>query len=159
MNPLAELAGELCRILLPIEDAVYFGNQDSAVAVCTLSSMKLLEGIKGSSLMSYVNIAGRLLSENKGIDALVRHTLATTKIRVIILCGKDVTGHRAGESLLCLHRSGIDKNGRIIGSTSPDPVLTLTSEETSRFQSQARIIDMIGETDLLALEKRILNSV
>ncbi|MDE1763107.1 MAG: tetrahydromethanopterin S-methyltransferase subunit A [Thaumarchaeota archaeon] len=156
MNLVEEIAGELCKILLPIEDRVYFGNSESNVSVCTLSSMNLLDEIANSSLMSKINVAGRLLSENKGIDMLVRHVTSNAKIRVIVLCGKDTTGHRPGYSLLCLHKNGTDKNGRIIGSQSPDPVVSLTNSEVSRFQNQIKIIDRIGETDISNLKTTII---
>lgn len=155
MNPIAEMVGELCKILLPIEDRVYFGNSESGVAVCTLSSMKLLEEFVSSALMTKVNIAGRLLSENKGIDLLVRHVISDEKIHTIILCGKDTIGHRPGHSLLCLYQNGMDRDGKIIGSTSPDPILTLTDGEVSRFQNQVQIIDKIGEDDMSNLGKEL----
>ncbi|MDE1766824.1 MAG: tetrahydromethanopterin S-methyltransferase subunit A [Thaumarchaeota archaeon] len=156
MNLVEEIAGELCKILLPIEDRVYSGNSESSVSVCTLSSMKLLDEIANSSLMSKINVAGRLLSENKGIDMLVRRVISNTKIRVIVLCGKDAAGHKPGYSLLCLHKNGMDGNGRIIGSQSPDPVVSLTNGEVSRFQNQIRIIDKIGETGISNLETAII---
>ncbi len=159
MNLIEEIAGEICKILLPIEDKVYFGNSMSEVAVCTLSSMKLLDEITNSSLMSKINIAGRLLSENKGIETLVRHVISNEKIHVIILCGKDAAGHKAGHSLLCLHQNGMDKDGRIIGSQSPDPVLSLTNNEVTRFQNQIRIVDKIGETNISNLKLEITNQI
>jgi tetrahydromethanopterin S-methyltransferase subunit A len=155
MNPIEEIAGELCRILLPIEDRVYFGNSESGIAVCTLSSMKLLGEIVNSTLMTQVNIAGRLLSENKGIDLLVRHVISDRKIRTVVLCGKDTAGHRPGHSLLCLYQNGIDRDGRIIGSQSPDPILSLTNGEVKKFQNQVRIIDKIGETGISNLSSEI----
>ncbi|MGI0101658.1 MAG: tetrahydromethanopterin S-methyltransferase subunit A [Nitrosotalea sp.] len=155
MNPIEELAGELCKILLPIEDKVYFGNSQSSVAVCTLSSMKLLGEIVSSALMAKVNIAGRLLSENKGIDLLVRHVISDRKICTILICGKDTAGHRPGHSLLCLYQNGIDEGGRIIGSQSPDPMVSLTNEEVQRFQDQVRIIDKMGETSISNLMPEI----
>lgn len=155
MNPIEELAGELCKILLPIEDRVYFGNSQSGVAVCTLSSMKMLGEIASSSLMAKVNIAGRLLSENKGIDLLVRHVISDRKICTIIICGKDVAGHRPGHSLLCLYQNGMDRDGRIISSHSPDPILSLTNGEVQRFQEQVRIIDKRGETRISNLMAEI----
>ncbi len=148
MNLLGEIAGEVCKILLPIEERVYHGNPDSGIAVCTLSSMGLLEDIANSPLMSRINVAGRLLSENRGIDTLVRNALSNGRIRVILVCGRDVAGHRAGHSLLCLHRNGIDAHGRILGSQSPDPVLDLTPGEVSRFQSEVELIDRIGMTEI-----------
>ncbi|MGI0046793.1 MAG: tetrahydromethanopterin S-methyltransferase subunit A [Nitrosotalea sp.] len=155
MNLIEDIAGELCKILLPIEDRVYFGNSESDVAICTLSSMKLLSEIAHSSLMTKVNIVGRLLSENKGIDSLVRNVLSDKKIHVIILCGKDTAGHRSGHSLLCLYQNGIDQDGRITGSQSPDPVLSLTDGEITMFQNQIRIIDRMGEINISNLEQEI----
>ncbi len=157
MNLIEEIAGELFKILLPIEDKIYFGNPVSVVAVCTLSTMKLLEEIANSPLMSRVNVAGRLLSENKGIETLVRHVISNEKIRIIILCGNDVSGHRSGHSLVCLHQNGIDIDGRIIGSHSPNPVLSLTKEEVANFQNQIRIVNKIGETNVSNLELEIIN--
>lgn len=155
MNPIGDMVGELCKILLPIEDRVYFGNSESGVAVCTLSSMKLLGQIVNSTLMDKISIAGRLLSENKGIDLLVRHVISNEKIRIIILCGKDTIGHKPGHSLLCLYQNGIDWDGKIIGSQSPDPIVSLTDGEVERFQNQVRIIDKIGEDDISNLGQEI----
>jgi len=45
MNIIEELAGELCRIILPIEEEVFFGDPKSNIAICTLSSMNLLKEI------------------------------------------------------------------------------------------------------------------
>lgn len=143
---LLEVAGRLCKVLLPIPDDVFYGNPSSSVAICTLSSMNLLREIASSVMMERIALAGRLLSENKGIDALIRHVNKNPNITTIILCGKEVSGHRAGHSLLLVHRHGIDMNGRIINSVSPDPVLTVTESEVAQFQRQINIVDKIGET-------------
>ncbi len=152
MNLVEEIAGELCKILLPIEEKIFFGNSKSSIAVCTLSSIRLLRKIANSSLMSEIAIAGRLLSENKGIDSLVRYVISNTKISMVILCGKDTVGHRPGHSLLCLYKNGIDENGKIIGSQSPQPIVSLTKQEVSRFQKQVKIIDKIGEDTIYNLK-------
>jgi tetrahydromethanopterin S-methyltransferase subunit A len=159
MNVIEEIAGELCKILLPIEDRLYFGNPNSTIAVCTLSSNKLLKDIANLPLMNKINVAGRLLSENKGIDQLVRHIISTGNIHTIILCGKDTTGHQPGHSLLCLHRNGINKNGIIIDSQSPNPVLSLTEEEILKFQKQVKIINKIGEEDISNLKLKICENL
>lgn len=147
MNLIEEIAGELCKIILPIEETVYFGNPNSHIAMCTLSSMGLLKEIKKSSLIDKISIVGRLLSENKGIDSLVRHVISNN-ITTIILCGKDTIGHRPGHSLLCLYHNGADQNHRIISSHSSDPIVTLSEEEISRFQNQVNIINQIGNIDI-----------
>ena len=145
MNLVEEIAGELCKILLPIEEKIFFGNSKSSIAVCTLSSIRFLKKIANSSLMNEIAIAGRLLSENKGINSLVKYVISNAKISMIILCGKDTVGHRPGHSLLCLYKNGIDENGKIIGSQSPQPIVSLTKQEVLRFQNQVKIIDKIGE--------------
>ena len=68
MNLIEEIAGELCKILLPIEEKVFLGNSKSTIVLCTLSSMRLLREIANSVLMKEIMVAGRLLSENKVID-------------------------------------------------------------------------------------------
>jgi len=152
MNIIEELAGELCRIILPIEDEVFFGDPKSNIAICTLSSMNLLKEISKSSIIKEVAIAGRLLSENKGIDSLVRSVLSNENINTIILCGKDVLGHNSGDSLLCLYKNGMDANNKIIGSISPHSVLTVSKKEVSKFQGQVKIINKIGKTSISELK-------
>src|SRR5712692_8761852 len=152
MNLVEEIAGELCKILLPIEEKIFSGNSESRIAVCTLSNVRLLKKIANSSLMSKIAIAGRLLSENKGIDSLVRYVISNTKIGTIILCGEDTVGHRPGHSLVCLYKNGIDENGKIIASQSPEPIVSLTKQEVTRFQNQVKIVDIIGETRISKLQ-------
>ncbi|MEM3172469.1 MAG: tetrahydromethanopterin S-methyltransferase subunit A, partial [Candidatus Nitrosotenuis sp.] len=81
---LVDVAGEICRILLPIREEVFYGNPASHIAVCTLSSMDLLKEISGSSLLSKIRIAGRLLSENKGIDVLLSFVSKNPTLKTLI---------------------------------------------------------------------------
>lgn len=152
---LNKIAGELCKIILPIHDDVFYGNPRSSVAVCTLSSMDLLKDIARSDVLGCIALAGRLLSENKGIDALIRYVNQNENLNVLILCGKEVSGHKAGHSLLQLHRYGIDADGRIVNSVSPDPVLSVSGLEITKFQSKIRIVDAIGITNLEDLRSLI----
>ncbi len=158
MNIVENIAGEICKIILPINEEVFSGNPTSSIAVCTLSSIKLLKEISNSSLMSQIALAGRLLSENKGIDSLVKHVISKKNIKTILICGKDTMGHRSGHSLLKLYENGVDSNGRIIGSSSPDPVLTITKSEIQNFQKQIIIINKIGETNISKI-KHSINSL
>ncbi|KAF6243040.1 tetrahydromethanopterin S-methyltransferase subunit A [Nitrosopumilus sp. b1] len=155
MNSLEYVFGEVCKILLPIPEEVYFGNQKSSIAICTLSSISLLKEIAESNLLDNVAIVGRLFSENKGIDALVRFVNSNPNIKTLILCGKEVWGHKAGESLLALYENGIDSDGRIIGSHSPDPILQLSNSEVQKFQNQITIINKTGETDPLIIKQTV----
>ena len=145
---LGELAGEVCKKIFPIPEEKFVGNHTSNVAICTLSSIDLLKEISQSGVMEKITIAGRLLSENKGIDELVRFVNQHPRLDTIIMCGKEVIGHRTGHALFCLHRFGTDHNNRIINSMSPDPVLSVSKKEIIQFQNQVKLIDKIGETHL-----------
>jgi tetrahydromethanopterin S-methyltransferase subunit A len=148
MNLIENLAGEICKIILPVNEEVFFGNTKSSLAVCTLSSINLLKEIANSNLMSKIALVGRLFSENKGIDSLVRYVISNKNLETILICGKDTPGHKPGHSLLNLYKNGIDSEGRIIGSCSPDPVLTITKSEVREFQDQIKLVDEIGETNI-----------
>lgn len=155
MNLIENLAGEICKIILPINEEVFFGNPKSSLAICTLSSMNLLKEIASSNLLSKVALVGRLFSENKGIDSLVRHVISNKNLETILLCGKDTPGHRPGHSLLNLYKNGVDNQRRIIGSSSPDPILTITKSEVFEFQNQVKLIDKIGETSISKIKPLI----
>ncbi|MGQ0605443.1 MAG: tetrahydromethanopterin S-methyltransferase subunit A [Candidatus Nitrosotenuis sp.] len=143
-----EIAGEICKKILPITEETFTGNESSSIAICTLSSIDLLKEISGSDVMKKIVIVGRLLSENKGIDTLIRYVNQNPDLSTIIVCGKEVSGHRTGHALLCLHRFGTDKDNRIINSISPDPVLSVSKKEIEQFQNQIKLIDKIGETSI-----------
>ena len=48
MNAIGEAIGELCKVILPINEEFYLGNPDSKTAICTLSSIDLLKNIANS---------------------------------------------------------------------------------------------------------------
>ena len=79
MNLIEDIAGELCKILLQIEEEIFFGEPTSNIAICTLSSINLLKDISCSHIIKEIAIAGRLLSENKGIDSLIRSVISNEK--------------------------------------------------------------------------------
>jgi len=155
MNNFANMIGELCKIVLPIPEEYYFGNPDSSVAVCTLSSLELLRKIANSDVLKQISIVGRLLSENKGIDMIIRHVNQNKKIKIIIVCGKEISGHKAGHSLFKLYEKGIDNTGRIIGSTSPDPFLTVKNSQVKYFQNEINLVNMINETNFNKIKQKI----
>jgi len=107
--------------------------------------------------MENIAIVGRLLSENKGIDSIIRFVNSNHNIKTIIVCGEDVFGHNSGHSLLALHKNGIDLNGRIINSSSPDPILTVSQMEVTKFQNQVKIINKIGTSNLKEISKLVIS--
>lgn len=140
-------AGKVCEALLPINQEHYLGI-GKAVAICTLSSIDLLEAIARSSLMNKLLITGRLLSENKGIDAIVAFTMKHPELKLILICGKEIKGHRAGQALIALASNGVDSSGRIIGAVGPNPIITSCALDVEVFRGQLQFIDLIGTVDI-----------
>lgn len=155
MISLDNILGEVCKTLFPIPEEFYLGNPKSPIAICVLSSIPLLKKIAKSELMKNISIVGRLFSENKGIDSIIRFANSNPNLHTIILCGKEVLGHKSGFSLLALHKNGLDINGRIINSLSPEPYLNVTQNEVKKFQDNVRVINKIGIIDF----KKISNLV
>jgi len=155
VNAIGEAIGELCRIILPISEECHFSNPDSSIAICTLSSINLLKNFANSEILNHISIAGRLLSENNGIDSIIEHVNKNQKIKTIIVCGKEVSGHKAGHSLFELHKNGVDENKRIIHSTSPDPYLTVSKSKIQYFQNNVNLVNLINETNY----ETILNKI
>ena len=155
MNLLGNIFGEVCKTIFPIPEEIYFGNSKSTISICVLSSISLLKEIANSELMKNISLVGRLFSENKGIDSIIRYVNSNPNIHTIIICGKEVFGHKPGSSLLALYKNGIDDNGRIINSTSPDPYLTVTKKEVKIFQDRVKIINKIGITNFEKISKLV----
>ena len=155
MNKLSDAIGKLCEVLLPIPEEFYIGNTNSSICVCTLSSIKLLKELKNSKTIENVAIAGRLFTENKGIDSIIKYVNQNKKIKTIIVCGKEVWGHKSGHSLFQLHQNGVDKNNRIINSTSPEPILTVTNSQIQYFQEEITLVNLINETNLQLITEKI----
>jgi tetrahydromethanopterin S-methyltransferase subunit A len=140
--------GEICKYLIPIKHEYYLGN-GRRFAICTLSSIKLLIEISNDTkLMNKVAIVGRLLSENNGIDKIIKYCLTEKELVHLIVCGKDGAGHRPGNSLIALSVNGITKEGKIIMSKSPYPYLVSSYEEVQTFRDRITIHNLIEETNL-----------
>jgi len=158
LNKLDEIIGKICESLLPIPEEFYIGNSNSSICICTLSSIKLLKEIKNSKIIDNIAIVGRLFTENKGIDSIIQHVNQNKKIKTIIICGKEVWGHKSGHSLFELHKNGIDNNNRIINSISPDPFLTVSESEIKYFQREITLVNLIDEINIeLIINKIELN--
>lgn len=134
-------AGEVCKILFPIKVDFFKGN-GSNISLCTLSSVELLKVISKSEIMKKLVIAGRLFSENKGIDQIVGYCLHNPQIQYIILCGKDTRGHFPGDALICLLNNDVTAEGKILGTIAPYPYITISKEEVNRFKAQISIVDL-----------------
>jgi tetrahydromethanopterin S-methyltransferase subunit A len=148
-------AGKVCEIILPIKQECYFGN-GSSIAICTLSSMNLLVEIaKTPSLMNKILIVGRLLSENRGIDKIIKFSIKNPSLHHIIVCGTDVKGHTSGQALLSLHKNGVNGHGTILGATAHYPFSSCSATEIQLFRTQTLIHDMIGTHNLEKLVSQV----
>src|SRR5215207_3786834 len=94
---------------------VVFGDMASPVAVCTLASRSMLARLAGRSEIA---VAGRVYTENVGIERMVQNLAAFDSVRFLIVCGRE-TRHKVGQTILALHSSGLDADARVIGSDAP----------------------------------------
>jgi tetrahydromethanopterin S-methyltransferase subunit A len=130
---------------------VVFGSPDSSVAVCTLASRRLLPILAGRPEIS---IAGRVFTENVGIERMVQNLVALPTQRFLIVCGRE-SRHKVGQTILALHRAGLDAESRVVGSEAPEPLMpNLTVEQLRAFQERISLVDMIGVEDPEAIIAR-----
>jgi tetrahydromethanopterin S-methyltransferase subunit A len=150
-------AGKLCKALIPIKHEYYIGN-GKCTAICTLSSIDLLENIsKAVAIMNRILIVGRLLSENKGIETIVQFIVDHPELHNMIICGKEVKGHQAGQALLSLYNNGVNNSGRIIGAKGPYPILRSSRKDIEVFRKQIhKIYDLREIDDNMKIEKFVL---
>ena len=158
MNKLGTTIGKICEALLPIPEEFYIGNYNSSICICTLSSIKLLKEIKNSKIIDNIAVVGRLFTENKGIDSIIKYVNQNKKIKTIIICGKEVWGHKSGHSLFELYKNGIDNDNRIINSTSPEPFLTVSELEIKYFQKEITLVNLIDEINIELIINKIQNN-
>jgi tetrahydromethanopterin S-methyltransferase subunit A len=163
---LENIAGKICETLIPIKHEYYIGRRGKEIAICALSSIHLVENIcKSSEVMDKILVVGRLLSENKGIDTIIKFTLSHPELHYIIVCGKEVRGHQAGQALLSLYENGINNNNNnnnntgsmfIVGAKGPYPVLRSSWEDVNAFRKQInKIYNLIGISDIEQIKKQI----
>ena len=146
--------GYLCKCLIPIKHEYYLGR-GSTIAICTLSSIKLLSEISNDTkFMDNVAIVGRLLSENKGIDTIIQYCIAKKNLAHLVVCGKDVSGHMAGDTLIALFKNGITSQGKIIAAKSPRPYLVSSYQDVQTFRNR-NFHNLIGETNISRIKSYV----
>jgi tetrahydromethanopterin S-methyltransferase subunit A len=130
----------------PVPGDFVLGGPDSPVAVCTLATQSILARLRDRP---EVAIAGRVYTENVGIEKMVQNLLAGERLRVLIVCGRE-SRHRVGQAILSLHRNGVDPiTHRIRGATGPEPVVpNLSQEQVEAFRRRFEVVDLIGEQDV-----------
>jgi len=90
-------------------------------------------------------MVGSCKTENLGIEKIIINTISNSNIRFILVCGTESRGHLSGNTLLAIHKNGIDEQGRIIGSDGAIPFIeNIPVEAIERFRQQVELIDMRG---------------
>lgn len=149
-----EAAGIVCKLLFPLPVKSFYGN-GKKVAVCTLSSLDLLQSLSKNEIMDKILIAGRLFSENKGIDDLINSCINSKNLKYLIVCGLDTKGHYSGDALIKLMENGVDSRGYIIKTYAPRPFLTSSQQTIEKFRTQIKVIDLRGSCNLEEIAKKI----
>jgi tetrahydromethanopterin S-methyltransferase subunit A len=135
----------------PVAEGRYtVGSHDSPVAVCTMASVDMVFP------MDRIAIAGKCVTENLGIEKIIRNTVTNPNIRYIIFCGKESHGHFVGQAVRSLKDSGVNGENRIMGARGGMPVLkNISPEEIERFREQIEPVDMAGETDVAKIMAKV----
>ena len=139
----------------PVEKGNYLlGNEYSPVAVVIPRTKHDLIKI---AIEGGAAIAGRLVTANIGIEKIIANIISNPNIRYVILFGFESDGHLAAQSLLSLHKHGIDKTGKIIDSEGLTPYIrNLPEAAVKRFRDQIiYTLNLIGEDDPILLKKII----
>lgn len=131
----------------PVRGEYRLGDPSAGVAVVTLASTFNPGGAA---------ISGPCKTENLGLEKIVANVISNSKIRFLIVCGVESKGHLPGNTLLALHRNGIDEKGRIIGSNGAIPFIqNLSVQAVERFQRQVELVDRIGLEDMKEIERLV----
>jgi len=135
----------------PIEGRYEVGNKNSPVAVCTNAS---IDEIKVD--LKKVAIIGKCVTENIGIEKIIQNIASNPSIRYLVLCGRDSKGHFVAQAIEALLKNGVDKEKRIVGAKGNMPYLkNLDKKVIETFRNQIKIINLVGETSPLEIEKII----
>lgn len=125
------------------------GDTKSCVAVCTLKEVDMILPVAKTA------ISGRCLTENVGIERIIKNLISNPNIRFLILCGTEPKGHFVGQAFKCIRDNGV-KDGNIVGAAGAMPYLKNTSqEEISRFNKQIELVDLIEVVDVKKIEEAI----
>ncbi|PWR73618.1 tetrahydromethanopterin S-methyltransferase subunit A [Methanospirillum stamsii] len=134
-----------------VQGDFHTGDPNSPVAVVTMGS-HLDEGAICSAGAA---IAGSCKTENLGLEKVIANIISNPNIRFVITCGTEVKGHLSGQSLIALHKGGVD-GGKIVGSKGAIPFIeNLSGDHIKRFQEQVEIVDIMEAEDLGVVSAKI----
>jgi tetrahydromethanopterin S-methyltransferase subunit A len=119
------------------------GDANSPVAVMTCGSHLDEKGIcdKGAA------ICGSCKTENLGLEKVIANIISNPNIRFILLCGTEVKGHLAGQTMIALHKNGV-KDGRVVGAEGAIPFIeNLSGDAIKRYQEQCELVNIMESED------------
>jgi len=127
-----------------VQGDFHTGDPQSPVAVVTMGSHLDEEGICKAGAA----ICGSCKTENLGLEKVIANVISNPNIRYLLTCGTEVKGHLSGQSLIALHKNGID-GGKIIGTKGAIPFIeNLSAENIKRFQEQVEVVDIMEAEDI-----------
>jgi tetrahydromethanopterin S-methyltransferase subunit A len=127
------------------------GDPNSPVAVMTCGSHLDEKGIcdKGAA------ICGSCKTENLGLEKVIANIISNPNIRFILLCGTEVKGHLAGQTMIALHKNGV-KDGRVVGAEGAIPFIeNLADDAIKRFQEQCELVNIMESEDIGTIATKI----
>jgi tetrahydromethanopterin S-methyltransferase subunit A len=72
-----------------------------------------------------------------------------------MLCGTEVKGHLAGQTMVALHKNGV-KDGRVVGAEGAIPFIeNLSDDAIKRFQEQCELVNIMESEDINAIAAKI----
>jgi len=140
----------------PYVPGTYFVADAAApVAVCTLGSADLAPRVAANAPPGLC-IAGKLETENIGIEKVVKNVIANPAIRFLLCVGTEPPKHLTGGTLMALFENGIDAARRIPGAPGMRPMLpNTTAAEVDAFRRQVEPVLMVGCTNVPEIHARI----
>lgn len=134
-----------------VQGDFHSGDANSPVAVMTCGSHLDEKGICDAGAA----ICGSCKTENLGLEKVIANIISNPNIRFIMLCGTEVKGHLAGQTMEALHKNGV-KDGRVVGAEGAIPFIeNLADDAIKRFQEQCELVNIMEAEDMGAIKGKI----
>jgi len=147
----------------PPEEGRYLrGNDYCPVAVVVLLNAPYekippdVEKLVKVAVETGAALAGTLQTANIGLEKIVANVAANPNIRYLVLCGREVDGHKAGDALVALIKNGVNARRIIIGTDAPTGYLfNVPVEAIERFRKQVMLINLMNVVDPELVKKAV----
>jgi tetrahydromethanopterin S-methyltransferase subunit A len=147
----------------PPEEGRYLrGNDYSPVAVVVLLNAPYekipleVERLVRVAVETGAALAGTLQTANIGLEKIVANVVANPNIRYLVLCGKEVEGHKVGNALAALIKNGVNERRIIIGTNAPTAYLfNIPVKAIERFRKQVMLINLMNVVDPDVVKKAV----